>query len=63
MDAAARRSYVEWTHAAQDVASIVRDYTNWVDDAPTSLQHFAESLGARIQDRDDATDGSGGFGL
>jgi len=43
MDAAARRSYVEWTHSAQDAASIIRDYTKW-DDAPTSLQHFAESM-------------------
>ncbi|HEV2199190.1 MAG TPA: thiamine pyrophosphate-dependent enzyme [Bryobacteraceae bacterium] len=43
MDAVARRSYVEWTHSAQDAASIIRDYTKW-DDAPTSLQHFAESF-------------------
>ena len=43
MDAAARRSYVEWTHSAQDAASIIRDFTKW-DDAPTSLQHFAESM-------------------
>jgi len=43
MDSAARRSFVEWTHAAQDAAVIIRDYTKW-DDAPASLQHFAESL-------------------
>lgn len=43
MDATARRSFVEWTHSAQDAAAIVRDYTKW-DDAPTSLQHFAESM-------------------
>jgi acetolactate synthase-1/2/3 large subunit len=43
MDATARRSYVEWTHAAQDAAVIIRDFTKW-DDAPTSLQHFAESF-------------------
>ncbi len=42
-DATARRSFVEWTHAAQDAAAIIRDYTKW-DDNPTSLQHFAESL-------------------
>ena len=29
-------------HAAPDIASIIRDYTKW-DDAPISLQHFAES--------------------
>jgi thiamine pyrophosphate-dependent acetolactate synthase large subunit-like protein len=43
MDATARRSYVEWTHAAQDAAVIIRDFTKW-DDAPGSLQHFAESF-------------------
>ena len=43
LDAAARRSFVEWTHAAQDAAVIIRDYTKW-DDAPGSLQHFAESM-------------------
>jgi acetolactate synthase-1/2/3 large subunit len=42
-DATARRSYVEWTHSAQDAASIIRDYTKW-DDNPASLQHFAESM-------------------
>jgi len=43
MDSVARRSFVEWTHSAQDAAAIIRDYTKW-DDAPTSLQHFAESF-------------------
>src|SRR6266446_10463819 len=43
MDATARRSFVEWTHSAQDCASIIRDYTKW-DDNPASLQHFAESM-------------------
>jgi thiamine pyrophosphate-dependent acetolactate synthase large subunit-like protein len=43
LDASARRSFVEWTHAAQDAAVIIRDYTKW-DDAPGSLQHFAESM-------------------
>jgi thiamine pyrophosphate-dependent acetolactate synthase large subunit-like protein len=43
MDSAARRSFVERIHSAQDAAVIIRDYTKW-DDAPTSLQHFAESL-------------------
>src|ERR1700724_1698677 len=42
-DATARRSFVEWTHAAQDAAVIIRDFTKW-DDAPGSLQHFAESF-------------------
>jgi thiamine pyrophosphate-dependent acetolactate synthase large subunit-like protein len=37
-----RRSDVEWTHAVQDVALIVRDYTKW-DDNPISLRQFAES--------------------
>ena len=37
-----RRSDVEWAHAVQDAAAMVRDYTKW-DDAPISLTHFAES--------------------
>ena len=28
-DAGARRSFVEWTHSAQDAASIIRDFTKW----------------------------------
>jgi acetolactate synthase I/II/III large subunit len=42
MDAAFRRSVVEWTHSVQDAAAMVRDYTKW-DDAPISLGHFSES--------------------
>ncbi len=41
-DANTRRVPVEWYHAVQDNAAMVRDYTKW-DDAPASLQHFAES--------------------
>ena len=41
-DIAFRRSDVEWTHAVQDAAAMVRDYTKW-DDAPVTLAHFAES--------------------
>ena len=41
-DAQMRRPGIEWNHTAQDAAAIVRDYTKW-DDAPASLQHFAES--------------------
>ena len=41
-DVAWRRSDVEWTHAVQDAAAMVRDYTKW-DDAPRSLGHFGES--------------------
>jgi len=37
-----RRSDVEWAHAVQDAAAMVRDYTKW-DDAPISLAHFSES--------------------
>src|SRR2546425_3026513 len=37
-----RRSDVEWTHAVQDAALIVRDYTKW-DDSPISIRQFAES--------------------
>ena len=42
LDAAFRRSVVEWTHSVQDAAAMVRDYTKW-DDVPASLGHFAES--------------------
>src|SRR5580700_11333314 len=42
LDATQRRPGVEWYHSAQDAAAMVRDYTKW-DDAPISLQHFAES--------------------
>src|SRR5580698_8084531 len=40
LDLGWRRSDVEWAHAAQDCAAMVRDYTKW-DDAPASLTHFA----------------------
>src|SRR5204862_118253 len=42
LDAAFRRSVVEWTHSVQDAVAMVRDYTKW-DDAPVSLSHFAAS--------------------
>ena len=42
LDVAWRRNDVEWAHAAQDCAAMVRDYTKW-DDTPVSLGHFAES--------------------
>jgi len=42
LNAATRRSWVDWVHSVQDAAAMVRDYTKW-DDAPASLQHFAES--------------------
>ena len=42
VDAATRRPGVEWAHSVQDAAVLVRDFTKW-DDAPVSLQHFAES--------------------
>src|ERR1043166_8381149 len=41
VDATKRRPGVEWLHAAQDVAALVRDFTKWAD-LPASLQHFAE---------------------
>jgi thiamine pyrophosphate-dependent acetolactate synthase large subunit-like protein len=41
-DAAERRGRVEWLHAVQDVAAMVRDYSKW-DDNPASLTHFGES--------------------
>jgi acetolactate synthase-1/2/3 large subunit len=42
LDATFRRDQVEWNHAVQDAASMVRDYVKW-DDTPVSLAHFAES--------------------
>ena len=42
-NAVTRQAYIEWNHAAQDQAAIVRDITKW-DDQPTSLQGFAESM-------------------
>lgn len=43
VDAAHRRTGVEWAHSAQDAVAPVRNFVKW-DDAPGSLQHFAESL-------------------
>ncbi|MEA2771593.1 MAG: acetolactate synthase large subunit, partial [Acetobacteraceae bacterium] len=43
MDATKRRPGVEWMHAAQDNAAIVRDFVKF-DDQPASHEHFAESL-------------------
>lgn len=43
VDATERRGGVEWAHSAQDAAGVLRDYVKW-DDAPHSLQHFAESM-------------------
>ena len=42
-DSAYRPPMVPTYHAAQDINAIVRDYTKW-DDAPVSLQHFANSF-------------------
>jgi acetolactate synthase-1/2/3 large subunit len=42
IDATKRRPGTEWNHSVQDAASLVRDFVKW-DDAPGSLQHFAES--------------------
>jgi acetolactate synthase-1/2/3 large subunit len=42
LDAAFRRSVVEWTHSVQDAVAMVRDYTKW-DDMPASLSAFGES--------------------
>jgi acetolactate synthase-1/2/3 large subunit len=41
-DSAARFGQVDWTHAAQDPAAMIRDYVKW-DDRPVSLQGFSES--------------------
>ena len=42
LDINSRRPGVEWDHSAQDVAAFLRDCLKW-DDAPISLEHFAES--------------------
>jgi hypothetical protein len=34
MDSVARRSFVEWSHSAQDAAVIIRDYTKWDERPP-----------------------------
>ena len=43
LDAADRRPGAEWSHAAQDAAKLVRDFTKW-DDTPASVTHFVESM-------------------
>src|SRR5258707_4475436 len=43
LDAAARPPGVPTIHSAQDIGSLVRDFTKW-DDNPVSLPHFAESF-------------------
>src|SRR3984893_7711442 len=42
LDAAKRRSYVDWAHSVFDGPALVRDFTKF-DDTPISLAHFAES--------------------
>jgi len=42
LNAATRRSAVDWFHSVQDAAAMVRDFTKF-DDAPVSLTQFAES--------------------
>jgi len=42
IDADKRRPGTEWSHSVQDPALMLRDFVKW-DDAPGSLQHFAES--------------------
>lgn len=42
LNAATRRSNVDWVHSVQDAPSLVRDFTKF-DDSPVSLEQFAES--------------------
>ncbi len=42
LNAATRRSAVDWLHSVQDAAALVRDFTKF-DDSPVSLAQFAES--------------------
>ncbi|MBS1828160.1 MAG: thiamine pyrophosphate-binding protein [Acidobacteria bacterium] len=42
LNAATRRSNIDWVHSVQDAASLVRDFTKF-DDSPISLHQFAES--------------------
>lgn len=42
LNAATRRSSVDWVHSVQDAAALVRDFTKF-DDSPVSLEQFAES--------------------
>ncbi len=41
-DAPKRGSNAVWAHSVQDAAALVRDFVKW-DDAPASLEHFADS--------------------
>ena len=43
LDASKRPPGVPTVHSAQDINSLVRDFTKW-DDQPVSLQHFAQSF-------------------
>jgi thiamine pyrophosphate-dependent acetolactate synthase large subunit-like protein len=43
LDAAHRPPGVPTVHSAQDINSLVRDFTKW-DDTPVSLQHYAQSM-------------------
>jgi acetolactate synthase I/II/III large subunit len=43
LEASKRPPGVPTFHAAQDINSLVRDFTKW-DDTPVSLQHFAQSM-------------------
>jgi thiamine pyrophosphate-dependent acetolactate synthase large subunit-like protein len=43
LDAAHRPPGVPTVHSAQDINSLVRDFTKW-DDTPVSLAHFAQSF-------------------
>ena len=42
LNAATRRSNIDWVHSVQDAPSLVRDFTKF-DDSPVSLEQFAES--------------------
>ena len=42
LNAATRRSNIDWVHSVQDAPSLVRDFTKF-DDSPVSLPQFAES--------------------
>lgn len=42
LNAATRRSNIDWVHSVQDAPSLVRDFSKF-DDSPVSLEQFAES--------------------
>jgi thiamine pyrophosphate-dependent acetolactate synthase large subunit-like protein len=44
LDAAKRPPGVPTVHSAQDINSLVRDFTKWDDHQPVSAQHFAQSF-------------------